>query len=108
MFNAKNNQVAEMAEAIFQNCNCCLFYSEAERIADFVINEQGYRKASDGVEVRHGEWQTHCDTFSGGLNCYRHSCSVCDYTYKTVVPIGYDYCPHCGAKMDGERKDDGT
>ena len=36
-----------MAEAIFQNCNCGLFFSEAEKIARFVIEEQGYRKQSE-------------------------------------------------------------
>ena len=38
-----------MAEAIFQNCNCGLFFSEAEKIARFVIEEQGYRKQSEVV-----------------------------------------------------------
>ena len=40
-------QIEEMAEAIFQNCNCGIWYSEAKKIADFVINKQGYRKASE-------------------------------------------------------------
>lgn len=43
----KEKQIEEMAEAIFQNCNCGLFFSEAEKIAKFVIEEQGYRKTSD-------------------------------------------------------------
>ena len=38
-----------MAEAIFQNCNCGLFFSEAEKIARFVIEAQGYRKQSEVV-----------------------------------------------------------
>ena len=65
-----------------------------------------FRNTADVVEVRYGEWYTtRYATLSGGLNWYSHSCSACDYTYKTVVPIGYDYCPNCGAKMDGERED---
>lgn len=43
----KEKQIEEMAEAIFQNCNCGLFFSEAEEIARFVIEEQGYRKEDD-------------------------------------------------------------
>lgn len=43
----KEKQTEEMAEAIFQNCNCGLFFSEAEKIARFVIEEQGYRKEDD-------------------------------------------------------------
>ena len=40
----REKEIEEMAEAIFQNCNCGLFFSEAEKIARFVIEEQGYRK----------------------------------------------------------------
>ena len=36
-----------MTEAIFHNCNCGLFFSEAEKIARFVIEEQGYVKQSE-------------------------------------------------------------
>ena len=43
----REKQIEEMAEAIFQNCNCGLFFSEAEKIARFVIEEQGYRKEDD-------------------------------------------------------------
>lgn len=43
----REKQIEEMAEAIFQNCNCGLFFSEAENIARFVIEEQGYRKEDD-------------------------------------------------------------
>lgn len=43
----KEKQTEEMAEAIFQNCNCGLFFSEAEKIARFVIEEQGYHKEDD-------------------------------------------------------------
>lgn len=46
----REKQIEEMAEAIFQNCNCGLFFSEAEKIARFVIEEQGYRKQSEVVK----------------------------------------------------------
>ena len=45
----KEKQIEEMTEAIFHNCNCGLFFSEAEKIARFVIEEQGYRKQSEVV-----------------------------------------------------------
>lgn len=68
----------------------------------------GNAPAADVQEVRHGEW-TKDD--SGG--CY---CSACgwyadyDYDYVTYVTnngLGngdFNYCPHCGAKMDGGKK----
>ena len=43
----REKQIEEMAEAIFHNCNCGLFFSEAEKIARFVIEEQGYVKQSE-------------------------------------------------------------
>ena len=43
----KKTDIEEMANNIFENCSAGLFYSEAERIARFVIEEKGYRKASD-------------------------------------------------------------
>lgn len=46
----REKEIEEMAEAIFQNCNCGLFFSEAEKIARFVIEEQGYRKQSGVVK----------------------------------------------------------
>ena len=46
----REKQIEEMAEAIFQNCNCGLFFSEAEKIARFVIEEQGYRKQSEVID----------------------------------------------------------
>ena len=55
----REKQIEEMAEAIFQNCNCGLFFSEAEKIARFVIEEQGYRKQSEPISCSHekgGEW----------------------------------------------------
>lgn len=46
----REKQIKEMTEAIFHNCNCGLFFSEAEKIARFVIEEQGYRKQSEVVK----------------------------------------------------------
>lgn len=46
----REKQIEEMTEAIFHNCNCGLFFSEAEKIARFVIEEQGYRKQSEVVK----------------------------------------------------------
>ena len=63
----------------------------------------------DAVEVVHGRWLY--DSGSG-----KHFCSACDENAlsfkKDTLGFGEvyevfltDYCPNCGAKMDGERKD---
>lgn len=37
-------QIKELADAIYINCPACLLTEEAEMIAMFVVEEQGYRK----------------------------------------------------------------
>lgn len=58
--------------------------------------------SADVVEVRHGEWVRNV-LFNG-----THTCSVCGndpihYDGSTgYVEVLSDYCPNCGAKMDGK------
>lgn len=55
----------------------------------------------DAVEVVHGRWEYHW---------FDSYCSVCGWENRadrvTRCRDDYPYCPNCGAKMDGERKDD--
>ena len=55
---------------------------------------------ADVVEVKHGEWTLHSDG-SG-------TCNLCGKTQKSVWDFDnvQNYCGKCGAKMDGERKED--
>ena len=52
--------------------------------------------AADVAPVRHGRWIMHDDEF--GLTC---ECSVC---HIETMGDG-NYCPNCGAKMDGGAED---
>ena len=56
---------------------------------------------ADVVEVKHGRWikDRLCST-SGGTYGVRR-CSVCEDYYQDVG-YGWNYCPNCGAKMEGE------
>lgn len=38
-----------------------------------------------------------------GYPFWNAKCSECGYTTKSTA--GWLYCPHCGAKMDGERRE---
>lgn len=51
--------------------------------------------AADVVEVRHGEWVK-------PTPCSQEYCSQCGLTPKMVFGMLPNYCPHCGAKMDGK------
>ena len=65
----------------------------------------------DAVEVVHGRWiERPLDNFRK----YEVKCSECGFigigNYDQYLePIDFNYCPNCGAKMDGagERKDNG-
>ena len=49
--------------------------------------------SADVVEVVHGEWHT---------NDKQRICSNCLFFYTTNGSTIFNYCPMCGAKMDGE------
>lgn len=53
---------------------------------------------SDVKPVVHGHWTTE-RTWKHDGEWY---CSVCDY--EPIVFVESNYCPNCGAKMDGEAK----
>ena len=60
-------------------------YVSAEEIAD--------AQTIDAVPVRHGRWIDK----SGGIEGAWNHCSVCG---ERAIEL-YDYCPNCGAKMEG-------
>lgn len=57
--------------------------------------------AVDAVPVVHARWKS---VKAGASNYYPFwdsKCSECGYT-TAMTQTGWLYCPHCGAKMDGE------
>ena len=51
---------------------------------------------ADVEEVKHGEWI---------YNVKYYSCSICaGKRFNLLLGTDAEYCPYCGAKMDGERK----
>lgn len=59
--------------------------------------------AADVVEVVHGEWIDDKSTIIGDL--IERNCSLCGQRMTSCIERMMSYCPNCGAKMDGERKD---
>lgn len=58
-------------------------------------NVIGIVKNQDSVDpVKHGHWKFAKDVYV--------SCSVCGVTILLFNAENPNYCPHCGAKMDGE------
>lgn len=56
----------------------------------------------DAVEVVHGKWIIYDD----GFGCEIMHCSVCNSEFydgdNDTVDHPHNYCPNCGAKMDGK------
>ena len=57
--------------------------------------------AADVAPVVHGRWVTHYRSGTSVAKGYVSTC--CDMWNNRKS----DYCPNCGAKMDGKRKDGG-
>ena len=58
--------------------------------------------AVDAVEVRHGWWlfEEYPDEY------YSSKCSLCGFeTVEAAYLKGWNFCPNCGARMDGEDGD---
>ena len=57
----------------------------------------------DAVEVVHGRWKAHKPDCRGYTASF--ICSCCEdtiYTDYCMKECEYNYCPNCGAKMDGD------
>ena len=51
---------------------------------------------ADVAPVRHGHWETNSDRPDSLI------CSVCKCGFDMWKHDSHNYCPNCGAKMDGE------
>lgn len=72
---------------------------------DEIIDALENIPSADVAPVVHGRWEmrpTWMATDTGPE--YKAYCTICNEPNKQYRP---PFCPHCGAKMDGERKDGG-
>lgn len=66
-------------------------------------------RTSEYRPVVHGRWISYpeCLAFEGAYHDEHIVCSACHSVWNIIDndTERFDYCPNCGAKMDGERKD---
>ena len=64
-------------------------------LADCIARDISELPAADVAEVVHGEWETNSDRPDSLI------CSVCKCGFDMWKHDPHNYCPNCGAKMDG-------
>jgi hypothetical protein len=93
------NKLGGFLLGIEQGPDTSRFTAEIIRIMHDVLNAM---PTVDAVEVVHGEWNIIEDDYVGLVAL---QCSKCneEYWFEEELPTkGYNYCPNCGAKMDGD------
>ena len=59
---------------------------------------------ADVAEFRHGHWITEKEALEIDRYDLAFTCSVCGHCdWDCTESEGFNYCPNCGSKMDGER-----
>ena len=61
----------------------------------------------DAEPVRHGRWKYLFDpphTWTVHYSC-KIACSNCKREFSRLEGVNFNYCPNCGAKMDGGKDD---
>lgn len=79
----------------------CVYYGKVTALYEAQLAIDRIIPTLDYAPVRHGEWVDNVDENGFLLNAWR-KCSVCDGLNYSKKP---SYCPSCGAKMDGGKKD---
>ena len=75
--------------------------------ADVVISDIKGMKAADVAPVVHGRWDDSGRyTFPGGSTAVRCTNCGCALTVSEYRLNDWNYCPVCGAKMDGGDSDE--
>lgn len=81
-------------DAVHEEFDGCLVWDESgETTADEVERVLSYLPSVEPKQ-KHGKWIR--------LSNYLAQCSECKDYIDNAISCGYNYCPNCGARMDGE------
>ena len=97
-----------LVERLTRNLNACNPGKFYEMCYQDAINTVTAFPAADVAPVRHGQWEE-CDYVEPcihGFGTIRHKnaglkCTNCVHVFKKNILWKDNYCPNCGAKMDG-------
>lgn len=88
---ALKEQIPETREDIFENCRRCTLLDASEVLR--IIDEAPTIEAEP---TRHGRWKGKPIAGYSTVKCSECGCVFMENSGK------WNYCPHCGAKMDEE------
>lgn len=97
----EERKICRMLEGLFQFDKECEWNDAIEEAMHRFVN----LPTIDAEPVRQGQWIFRPDHAEG-------VCTLCNFKIygrpynNTYLIVPYNYCPNCGAKMDGERRTD--
>ena len=96
----------------YRKTNVCCGHGDYRPMLFVTDDDIAKTPTVDAVEVVHAHWKFDPNGCDWGIGAYR--CSYCG-NKNSALPINEDayvysyacsnYCPHCGAKMDGGNED---
>ena len=83
--------------------HCGIDETRVQRVA---LSDCKVHSIANNAETKHGQWKI--NEYKNHLNVVCSNCNKEFYVYKQgqYHIDRSNYCPNCGAKMDGERKDE--
>lgn len=87
-----------------ENCPECPYTDLYPNCTEYLGKDVKRFPTADVVEIRHGHWIKHIekpDWLEDDVEVF-YNCSECGTSHWSISP---PYCPNCGAKMDGERRE---
>lgn len=90
---------------ICEKHNSCCDHKYWDRMEDVEQEAKECGHLIDVEPVRHGRWEEKFFTNDRQRVCSVCHCTVRQPSYDKGETALFNYCPHCGAKMDGERRE---
>lgn len=92
----------KFAEKLKEHLRCTSKGSVLEAAFAAMLQDLEELPAADVAPVVHGHWE---GVFQDGVCSWSGRCSVCGVRNDIPHPMVANYCPNCGAKMDGGGED---
>lgn len=74
--------------------------NENHNLAGLINHIEEHCPTADVAEVKHGEW-TKVDVMGNGYGQIYYQHKECPVSSTELFTCPYEYCPRCGAKMNG-------